>query len=249
MTAVPEPFDPTLFAELADLEAASFWFVARNRVIVWALRRFFPDASSFLEVGCGTGFVLSAIAQAFPNLALRATDLYPEALAFVRARVPTAEVWAADVRTFSVDQPLDIVGAFDVLEHVEEDERALRTIAAAVKPGGGAIFTVPQHEWLWSGFDDASHHVRRYRRGELERKITRSGLQVVHSTSFVSVLLPLLAASRFGRRRSDVVRELRRTRRINSMLDAVMRAEGAMLRLGMTFPAGGSRLVVARRYS
>ena len=65
-----EGFKPEYFASLAQLEAGNFWFRSRNALIVWALRKYFPAARSFLEVGCGTGFVLSGIARAFPEAEL-----------------------------------------------------------------------------------------------------------------------------------------------------------------------------------
>jgi len=63
-------WDPADFELLATLETGNFWFEARNRLITWATRRYFPDAANYLEVGCGTGFVLSGIHQAFPDLRL-----------------------------------------------------------------------------------------------------------------------------------------------------------------------------------
>ena len=52
------------YPELAAFEAGNFWFQARNRLIVWAMRRYFPQPRRVLEIGCGTGFVLSALAHA-----------------------------------------------------------------------------------------------------------------------------------------------------------------------------------------
>src|SRR4029079_5179114 len=61
-------FRPEYFDELARFEADNFWFRARNELIVWALQRYFPAGRSFLEVGCGTGFVLSGIHAADTSL-------------------------------------------------------------------------------------------------------------------------------------------------------------------------------------
>src|SRR5687768_1784274 len=63
-------FEEQYFANLAGREEGNFWFRARNKLLVWALRSFFPQARSLLEVGCGTGFVLSAIESSFPQLEL-----------------------------------------------------------------------------------------------------------------------------------------------------------------------------------
>ena len=66
-------FDPDLFEPFADVEESSFWFQARNRLIVSAFRRHFPAARSFLEVGCGGGVVLVGLREAIPELRLAAS--------------------------------------------------------------------------------------------------------------------------------------------------------------------------------
>jgi hypothetical protein len=52
-------------------------------------------------------------------------------------------------------------------------------MSEAARPGGGVILAVPQHPFLWSDFDEKAHHVRRYRRGELEQKTEKAGMRVV----------------------------------------------------------------------
>jgi SAM-dependent methyltransferase len=244
-----EGFDPTAFAELAGVEETSFWFAARNAVIVWAMRRHFPDVRSFLEVGCGTGYVLRALTDAFPNAHVHAVDLYPQGLEFARARVASANVAQADARSLPYAEVFDVVGAFDVVEHIDDDIGALRSLARAVRPGGGVILTVPQHPFLWSSFDVASHHQRRYRRTELEQKVRDVGLDVELSTSFVSLLLPLMAAARLSRQNQprSIAEELRNPPSAERAMSAACRFELALVRRGVRFPAGGSRLIVARR--
>ena len=75
-------FKAEYFAHLATLEAESFWFRARNSLIVWALRNYFPKFSSFLEVGCGPGSVLSGISKAFPSAKVVGSEVLSEGLAF-----------------------------------------------------------------------------------------------------------------------------------------------------------------------
>jgi len=243
-------FDPSLFEELAEVEGASFWFAARNRIVLWVLSTWFGNARSFLEVGCGTGYVLQAIAEALPKLELFAIDLHVEGLEFARRRVPTAGFAQADARALPLHAQFDVAGAFDVIEHVEDDAAVLASLRESVRPGGGVIVTVPQHPLLWSAFDDASHHVRRYRRHELEGKVRAAGLELVVSTSFISFLLPAMAISRLIPRPNgsrSVADDLRHTPRVERALDSVTEIEFALLRRGVRLPYGGSRLVVARR--
>jgi SAM-dependent methyltransferase len=121
--------------------------------------------------------------------------MFPEGLAIARERVPDATFFLADARTFDAPKAYDVVGAFDVLEHIDDDAAAIGRLYVATAPGGGALITVPQHPALWSSRDEYACHVRRYRRRELIARLESAGFQIVRATSFVSLLLPLMALS------------------------------------------------------
>ena len=110
-------FQASYFAELADLEAQNFWFQARNELIVWALRAEVADLARFLEIGCGTGFVLSGIHQAFPEADLVGSEIFSAGLPFAAARVPSATFYQMDARHIPFRDEFDAIGAFDVLEY------------------------------------------------------------------------------------------------------------------------------------
>lgn len=245
-----EGFDPALFAELAALEARNFWFRARNRLIVWALQRYAAGFGSLLEVGCGTGYVLQGVASAFPRARLVASEAETEGLRFAAQRVPGAEFLQMDARHMPYEQEFDVVGAFDVIEHISEDESVLAQMRRALRPGGSLLLTVPQHPFLWSEYDVRAHHVRRYTAGELRQKLGRAGFSVVRMTSFVSVLLPLMMLSRMIRRTAaagyDPLAELRIGRLANTLLERALDAERLLIRAGLPLPCGGSLLAVAR---
>jgi len=241
-------FQPRYFAELARLESRNFWFRARNRLIVWALGRHFASARSFLEIGCGTGFVLAGIAAARPDLALAASDVHSEGLAFAARRVPQARFYHADARGIAFAGEFDVVGAFDVLEHIAEDEAVLRAMHRALRPGGGVLVTVPQHPALWSAQDEHAGHRRRYTRAELTAKLGAAGFVGIKATSFVSLLLPLMAAARRRKRAgADPFEELRIGGVANLLLEKVLDVERVLIRLGVSLPFGGSLLAVARK--
>lgn len=245
-----EGFDPALFAELAALESRNFWFRARNRLIVWALQRYAPGFGSLLEVGCGTGYVLQGIAAAFPQARLVASEAETEGLRFAAQRIPGAEFLQLDARQMPFDREFDAVGAFDVIEHIGEDETVLAEMRRALRPGGHLLLTVPQHPFLWSEYDVRAHHVRRYTAGELRQKLGRAGFTLVRMTSFVSVLLPLMMLSRLTRRAAaadyDPLAELRIGRVANALLERALDAERLLIRAGLSLPCGGSLLAVAR---
>jgi 2-polyprenyl-3-methyl-5-hydroxy-6-metoxy-1,4-benzoquinol methylase len=243
-------FDPAAFRLLAEIEDESFWFRARNRMILWALERYFPEAGALLEVGCGTGYVLAAISAANPQMRVAGADLYAEGLALARRRVPEAAMYQLDATRIPFVAEWDVVAAFDVLEHVPDDEAFFVGMHTAVRPGGGLLVTVPQHPRLWSAADEYAHHVRRYRRSELLAKVERAGFHVQRVTSFVSLLLPALWLSRVFDRRSDVDFDPGRehaSTRWSGALERVLDVERQAIVRGMSFPAGGSLLLVATR--
>lgn len=244
-------FHPDHFAKLAAAEEDHFWFRARNELIVHVLRRFFPGARNMLEIGCGTGYVLRGITQGLPDLQVSGSEIFLEGLGFASKRLPAADLFQMDARQIPYESEFDVIGAFDVIEHIEEDERVLREVHRALKPRGGVVVTVPQHPWLWSAQDERACHVRRYRHRELTQKLRAAGFAIIFSTSFVSLLLPLLAASRLRGRHpgGDLESELKPNALVNRALYHVLHLESLLIRCGMRFPVGGTRLVVAARTS
>ncbi len=245
-----EGFKPEYFADLARLEAGNFWFRARNEIITWAIRHHTGTPSSVLEVGCGTGFVLSGMSDAFPQARFVGSELFSAGLAFAARRVPQATFVQMDARAIPYEDEFDVVGAFDVVEHIAQDELVLANLRRAVRPGGLVVLTVPQHPWLWSAADEYAHHVRRYSARELHAKVQAAGLEIVRSTSFVTLPMPLMLASRLARRdvdKFDPRAELAIPGPLNKALEAMLSLERVAIRSGLDLPAGGSRLVVARR--
>lgn len=245
-----EGFEANYFGTLAEMEAGNFWFRSRNRLLVWALQRYFPKAENLLEIGCGTGFVLSGIRKAFPDLTLFGSEIFTAGLGFAAERLPGVELFQMDARRIPFRDEFDVIGAFDVIEHIREDEVVLSQMYQATRKGGGILLTVPHHPFLWSQADEYAHHMRRYKTRELKDKVKRAGFSVTRITSFVSLLLPLLIISRSKPRageKFDATAELKIGHIMNATLERVLDAERTIIRSGLSFPAGGSLLLVARR--
>ncbi|MBC7293248.1 MAG: class I SAM-dependent methyltransferase, partial [Thermoleophilia bacterium] len=210
------------------------------------------NACNMLEIGCGNGGVLAEVGRKFPGIRLCGGDAFLHGLAYAAKRIPDAELYQMDATNIPFREEFDIVGAFDVLEHIDDDERALRQMFRACKPGGGIVVTVPQHPFLWSRTDEYAHHKRRYTRAELLRKVEGAGFEVERVTSFVSLLLPLMILSRFMQRKhaqtgNSIDEGFRISKPINKLLGWVLGLERRAIRLGLSFPAGGSLLLVARK--
>jgi len=245
-------FKPNYFAELASMEESNFWFKSRNQLLIWAIEKYCPNFESLLEIGCGTGYVLSGVSTKFPHSRLFGSEIFITGLGFAAARLPSARFMQMDARKIPFESEFDVIGAFDVIEHIKEDEDVLRQMCASLKPEGWMLLTVPQHEWLWSPTDEYALHERRYTSSDLHRKIERAGFRLIRSTSFVTSLLPAMMISRLLQKRAsgsqfDSKAELAISPWLNALFSGVLSLELALIRRGFNFSAGGSRLVIARK--
>ncbi len=249
MTSTRQPFPSESFELLAAEEDKHWWFRARNRVILWALKKQVGPFNRFLEVGCGTAFVLNGVRKAYPDANLYGSEYFEEGLVHARKRIPTATFLQIDATAMEDIAQYDVIGAFDVIEHIEQDELAINNLARALRPGGSLLISVPQHKWLWSEVDEFACHVRRYSRSELIQKIESAGLSTKYTSSFVSLLVPLMWLSRVrpSKGEYDPMTEFHIPHWINKSLELVMKLELTLMKMGVSLPFGGSLLVVATK--
>jgi SAM-dependent methyltransferase len=250
-------YDPEQYAFLAEVEDDHYWFVSRRECLLDALRGALPDLGerALFDVGCGTGSLLGHLAQNGVRVA-GGCDAYVEGLAITRRRT--------DAPLFLVDEgrrpPLacgqTLIGLFDVLEHIDDDEGTLRWLQSVLEPGGVLALTVPAHPLLWGVADVIARHRRRYRRGELRRKLESAGFRILRLTHFMASLAPPLAVLRTLERTVRVLSDSAPARRhaelevhavINGALRAVLALERHWLRIGGSFPFGSSLLAIAQR--
>ena len=238
-------FNVESFSELFHLEDINFWFTSRNELITWFIKKYFPKAENLLEIGCGTGFVLSGIERAFPNMTLFGSEIYSQGLALAKKRLKTVELFQIDARDIPFENEFDVIGAFDVLEHIDEDIKVIKEMYKATKPQGGIIITVPQHQFLWSKADEEACHVRRYTKKDLTAKIEEAGFKIISVTSFVTFLFPLMLISRLTRKEQSG--ELKINGSINAIFKKIMNIERLFITHGVNMPFGGSLLIIAKK--
>lgn len=241
-------FNPLSFENLRAIEDQNFWFRARNNIIIWFIGKHFPYAHNFMEIGCGTGYVLSGINRVFPNMILTGTEIFTAGLAQAAARLPnTVRLYQMNACSLPFSEEFDLIGAFDCLEHIDDDEKVLIEISRALKPGGGVIFTVPQHPFLWSKDDEVACHKRRYKRTELQDKMRAAGFEILGGTSFTTLLFPFMLVDRLTKKMhkdNGSTAGLHLPPIINSAFSALSLFEFLLVKAGLRFPFGGSRLVI-----
>ena len=260
--AVHETYDDAFFEHLFAVEDRHFWFRARNQIIATLVRQVvanLPPGYRVLEVGCGTGNVLRVLEEVCANGAVVGLDQSEEGLRYARRRTSCALI-AGDARSMSFESPFDLVGLFDVIEHIPDDVRLLRDLHPLLKPGSALLITVPARMSLWSYFDEASHHCRRYEREELREKLERAGYRIEYLSHYMATLFPLMwlgrrlaslrkvrAAGEPGDSYELALRELRIVPGLNDLLANLLLWERAAVSRRRALPLGASLIALARR--
>ena len=243
--------------DLTDKNAqSSFWVSSRNRIF----KNFVQENMSticktkFLEIGCGTGDFIQQIVQN-ENLEITGSEIYLKGLLYAKKNLPKVEFIQFDVTKGVVGEEFDLIVAFDVIEHIENDVSALTNINQMLTKNGVFIVSVPQHMFLWSNLDEIVKHKRRYSRRELVTKLQKNGFDISYATSFLFFLFPLMLISRmFDRGRDQTQSEevslekrVKFSKVMNWIFDHFMRIDEALIRLGISLPFGGTLVVVARK--
>ena len=150
------------------------------------------------------------------------------------------------------DKTFDVIIASDVLEHIREDENALKEIKRVLKDQGLCIITVPAYQFLWSEHDVALHHLRRYSKTELEQKVLSSKLDLAFLSYFYCLTFPMFVTFRkiksilIGSTQPPKSDTFHMPKPINWLLSIVMKFEQSCLQV-MRFPFGSSLVCVARK--
>jgi SAM-dependent methyltransferase len=170
------------------------WLKTARMRLLRAFLADFPAAGrrlQILEVGAGVGQNVPVIAEFG---VVDVVEINPLGLDGLRESGNVREIYDQPI-PFELAETYDVIVAFDVLEHIEDDRGATDWIRAHLRPGGQLIATVPAYQWLFSDHDVALRHYRRYTRRRLSA-IMPAGMTVKRAGYFNCVLFPLAAAMR-----------------------------------------------------
>ena len=198
-----------VYQQMAELDDRHWWYRARRKVLAELIRREVrpPANAQILEIGCGTGHNLAMLGE-FGHVDGLELDDEARALSEKRLgrkimRSPLPELGEVP------DRHYDLIGAFDVIEHIPDDKAALASIATKLKPGGKFVMAVPAHQWMWSAHDVVNHHQRRYSKRAVKALIDGSPLKLEKIGYMNSLLFPIAVAERaasklMGKENADV---------------------------------------------
>lgn len=237
---------------LFDLEPEHFWFQGRNKIIYSLIEKVMnnPKGMSFLEVGCGTGYVLSFLEK--KGLKVEGIDIFYKSLKLARGRT-RAKLMRGDFRKINFSKKYDIIGFFDILEHIENDAFFLKRALKFLNPGGYVVITVPANMLLWSHVDKISGHKRRYNKKNLVDLVEYSGFstKAVSYYNFFLFLPQLLLRKlvKYRKNNSDILIDggLRKLPSpVNFIFKMLMFIESGIIRY-LPLPFGASLIIVGRK--
>ncbi len=193
--------DRGVYERMNEQEADHWWFAARRDLIRTAIDRIvdLPAEARILEAGCGTGGNLGMLAE-IGSVDAFEYDEDARRIASEKSGLDVLFGALPDEIPFGQAQ-YDLIGLFDVLEHVEAHVESLAALGARLAPGGALLVTVPALPALWSKHDERHHHFRRYTRKSLAKAADEAGLNVQTSFYFNSLLLPVAVGMRAAKAR------------------------------------------------
>jgi len=234
---------------LFRVEQSHWWHIGRRRILAGFVeeicQRVTDRRPRILDVGCGTGanlLMLSKYGDA------EGVDVSEDALAFCRERgLDKVKLGAGEELPYE-DGTFDLVTAFDVVEHMDDDLAGLREMRRVLRPGGRVLLFVPAFMFLWGLQDDVSHHRRRYRMSELRRVLEEAGFEIERTTyANITFFLPILLMRklmRFTGIKAESENNIN-VSALNGILGRMLGAESLILKF-MNLPFGVSGLCVAK---
>ncbi|MBN2135079.1 MAG: class I SAM-dependent methyltransferase [Acidobacteria bacterium] len=233
-------------------EQTYWWYTARKEILKHLIDPLIEMSGKrgnlkILNIGCGTGILSETFKDKGEIVSL---DFSHDALIFCSQR-KLKNLISADAQFLpTIDSSFDFVFGFDIVEHLEDDQKGLNEVFRVLKPGGYIVLTVPAYEFLWSSFDDVNWHKRRYTRKSLKKILLSSGFTIKKLSYYNFFLFPLAAARRFYEkifRKEQTEYYLPKVGKLTNSLFKNIFASEKYLLTGINLPFGVSLITIAQK--
>jgi len=185
---------------ITEMEDRHWWFREKRHLLADELKRLGPPGRA-LDIGAAGGGNTRVLRERGWDVV--ATDYDENAVEIARSR--GLDAIHADARDLPLpSSSFDLVVAFEILEHIQEDDQAAAELFRVLRPGGSALISVPSGMDLWSAHDVAVSHVRRYDRAGLRKVIEDAGFVVDELWSWNVLLRPVVALRRRSARGNEL---------------------------------------------
>ena len=235
------------YERLAAVEERGWWFrgLHANLIRAWQERSSPARDGVLLDAGCGTGGLLTRLAEAAPWARRYGLEFDPGAAETARDKSGAGLMVASVLAPPLAPQSCDAIFSADVLCHrgVEPAE-ALAALAPCLKPRGILLLNLPAYRWLFSGHDLAVDNVRRFGAGEVRALLRAAGFIDIRIGYWNSLLFPLMVAQRLIHRGAKSEVELLPPT-AERLFGSMLRCELALAARGLRLPFGGSILATA----
>ncbi|OYU95456.1 MAG: hypothetical protein CFE21_09950 [Bacteroidetes bacterium B1(2017)] len=246
--------DKNYYHEYFELERTHWWFLARTKILETQIVQLLKDTpnASILNIGAATG-ASSEMLSKFGKVT--SIEYEAECIAFVKDKISFTIEEGTILDLNYPENSFDLVCAFDVVEHVAEDELALKEMHRVCKINGHVILTVPTFMSLWSKHDEVNHHVKRYQLNEL-KALVQPTLEPVFLSYFNTWLfLPIYLVRQFSNALPNMVKRsgsgsdfgLVKSQFINTFFYKLFVSENWFLRKRISLPIGVSALAIWKK--
>ncbi|AEH01630.1 bifunctional 2-polyprenyl-6-hydroxyphenol methylase/3-demethylubiquinol 3-O-methyltransferase UbiG [Lacinutrix sp. 5H-3-7-4] len=233
-------------------ETNHFWFKARRHYIASYLKNKSKDLH-ILDIGCSSGILLENLyRKGFKKNNLYGVDISAEAIKNCKTN-GLKNAFIMDAEKISLDKKFDIIIASDSLEHLKNDEQALKNWLGLLKDDGELLIFVPAFNFLWSNHDDVNMHYRRYTRKQLILKVKNNGFQIKTSgywniLLFIPVLIYRLISNLLNIvfNKKEKQSDINKITFFNGLLFNILKTENKLLKY-ITFPFGVSTYCIVKK--
>jgi ubiquinone/menaquinone biosynthesis C-methylase UbiE len=235
------------------VEDRYWWYQALRQHVADVIEPSGPNFS-LLDAGCGSGGMLAALRERFPQAELSGIDAFERGVQLTAERGLDARLMTASVHElpFPADS-FNFVLSLDVWSHADVDDAlAAHETLRVLRPGGRLILNLAAFEFLKGAHDHATDVVRRYTRPEVRAVLEGAGFIIERLTYWNLSLMPPIALARWLSRRRIARDEARSDFRplpalVNTTLKGIAALELSASR-HLSLPFGTSVLAVARKH-